>query len=93
MLRLEDREWKEFKVDNLFSVEKCKCSNATSLQKGYFPYVGATNNNNGTVSYVEKKNSWITKGNCIVFVCDGQGSVGYSIYKKEDFIGSTTLKV
>jgi hypothetical protein len=33
----------------------------------------------------------ITKGNCIVFICDGQGSVGYSNYMDADFIGSTTL--
>ena len=33
----------------------------------------------------------ITKGNCIVFICDGQGSVGYSNYMNIDFIGSTTL--
>ena len=34
-----------------------------------------------------------TKGNCIVFICDGQGSIGYSVYKESDFVGSTTLKV
>ena len=93
MLNLNDREWKAFKVKDIFSIEKCKCSSVSTLKPGDFPYVGATNRNNGIMSFVEKKDKWITRGNCIVFICDGQGSVGYSIYKKEDFIGSTTLKV
>ena len=93
MLNLNDREWKAFKVKDIFLIEKCKCSSVSTLKPGRFPYVGATNRNNGIMSFVEKKNKWITRGNCIVFICDGQGSVGYSIYKKEDFIGSTTLKV
>lgn len=93
MLSLNDRSWATFKVKEIFSIEKCKCSSVSSLKQGDFPYVGATNRNNGIMSFVEKKERWITKGNCIVFICDGQGSVGYSIYKKEDFIGSTTLKV
>lgn len=93
MLNLNDREWKAFKVKDIFLIEKCKCSSVSTLKPGNFPYVGATNRNNGIMSFVEKKDKWTTKGNCIVFICDGQGSVGYSIYKKEDFIGSTTLKV
>ena len=93
MLNLNDREWKAFKVKDIFLIEKCKCSSVSTLKPGKFPYVGATNRNNGIMSFVEKKDKWITRGNCIVFICDGQGSVGYSIYKKEDFIGSTTLKV
>lgn len=86
--------WKEFKVKTIFpNIEKCKCGNAGSLEDGRTPYVGATNRNNGTMRYVKASEKLVTKGNCIVFICDGQGSVGYSIYKAEDFVGSTTLKV
>ena len=42
---------------------------------------------------VKFKDELITKGNCIVFICDGQGSVGYTNYIEDDFIGSTTLSV
>ena len=35
----------------------------------------------------------VTAGNCIIFICDGQGSVGYTNYMDRDFIGSTTLTV
>jgi len=86
--------WKEFKVKTIFpNIEKCKCGNVGNLEDGNIPYVGATNRNNGTMRYVKAPEKLITKGNCVVFICDGQGSVGYSIYKSEDFVGSTTLKV
>lgn len=86
--------WKEYKVKELFpDIEKCKCNNVGNLKDGSIPYVGATNRNNGVIRFVQGDNKIITKGNCIAFICDGQGSIGYSIYKKEDFIGSTTLKV
>lgn len=91
---LKSVEWKEFKIGDLFKLEKCKCNNASLLKKGgNVPYVGATNNRNGTMYFVQKKDSLMTKGNCIVFVQDGEGSMGTSFYKKEDFIGSTTLTV
>ena len=93
MLSLENKEWKPFKVEELFSIYKCKCSKAGDLKKGNTPYIGATNRNNGLMSFVEKNEKLMTQGNCITFICDGQGSVGYSIYKYENFIGSTTLKI
>ena len=77
----------------MFDIEKCKCSNVSILKSGDVPYIGATNKNNGVMNFIKYDNKLMTKGNCIVFICDGQGSVGYSIYKKENFIGSTTLKV
>ena len=82
-----------FKVKDIFdSIEKCKCNNVSVLNAGTYQYIGATNRNNGLMAFVDDDKK-ITKGNCIVFICDGQGSVGYSLYKESDFIGSTTLKV
>ncbi len=92
-LSLNDVEWGEFRIGDVFQIEKCKCSKVAALSYGDTPYVGATNRNNGILSFVENKVNLITKGNCIAFICDGEGSIGYSIYKAEDFIGSTTVKV
>lgn len=92
-LKLTDRSWKPFKLHTVFQIENCKCSKVSSLIDGNIPYVGATNRNNGVIKFVSGDNNLITKGNCIAFICDGEGSVGYSIYKNEDFIGSTTVKV
>lgn len=92
-MELASKEWKAFKLSSIFDVEHCKCSNVSKLRDGNVPYVGATNRNNGVLHFVEYDETLITKGNCIAFICDGEGSVGTSIYKKEDFIGSTTVKV
>lgn len=40
---------------------------------------------------VEMNDKLVSKGNAIVFIGDGQGSVGYVTYQAQDFIGSTTL--
>jgi len=90
---LKNIQWGEFEIGKIFKIENCKCSNISLLQSGNFPYVGATNRNNGVLKFVKPIETLITKGNCIAFICDGEGSVGYSIYKEEDFIGSTTVKV
>lgn len=90
---LKNIQWGEFEIGKLFKIENCKCSNVSLLQNGTMSYVGASNRNNGVIKFVKPDENLITKGNCIAFICDGEGSVGYSIYKKEDFIGSTTVKV
>ncbi len=92
-LKLTNREWKQFKLSSIFKIENCKCSKVSGLQKGSTPYVGATNRNNGVMNFVKADEKLITKGNCLAFICDGEGSVGYSVYKSEDFVGSTTVKV
>lgn len=90
---LKNIQWCEFEIGKIFKIENCKCTNVSLLQNGNIPYVGATNRNNGVIKFVKPIDKLITKGNCIAFICDGEGSVGFSIYKDEDFIGSTTVKV
>lgn len=84
--------WKEFKIKDIFELKNCKCSNASDLIDGNdIPYIGAKKNENGIMKYVKYDENLVSKGNCIIFICDGQGSVGYSNYNEYDFIGSTTL--
>ncbi len=89
--------WKYFKLggeDGIFQFENCKCGNAGELDVGDdIFYIGAKKNNNGVMKKVAYNENLVTKGNCIVFICDGQGSVGYTNYMGVDFIGSTTLAV
>lgn len=89
--------WKYFNLgglDGIFQFENCKCGNAGELDCGEdIFYIGAKKNNNGVMKKVAYNAELVTKGNCIVFICDGQGSVGYSNYMDKDFIGSTTLTV
>lgn len=89
--------WKYFKLggkDGIFQFENCKCKNAGELDAGNDVfYIGAKKNSNGVMKKVAFHENLMTKGNCIVFICDGQGSVGYTNYMNADFIGSTTLTV
>lgn len=97
-LKLNKKEWEWFSVGNLFGnkkniIGKCKCSSATDLlQDGNdIAYVGAKKTDNGIMKYVQMEDDLVTQGNCMLFIGDGQGSVGYSLYQPDDFIGSTTL--
>lgn len=92
-LSLEDRDWKSFKAKCIFNLKKGKCSNASGLLIDGVDvnYVGAKKDNNGIMRRVSHNSGLISEGNCIIFIGDGQGSVGYSLYQPEDFIGSSTL--
>lgn len=94
-IELNTQNWKYFYLKDIFKFEKCKCSKAKEfLEDGNdIAYVGAKKSNNGIVRYVKYEVKYITKGNCLVFIGDGQGSVGYSNYQPIDFIGTTTLHV
>lgn len=91
-IQLDITTWKEFKVGDLFELKKCKCGQAGDLVDGTdINYIGAKKNDNGLMKTVLYEKALVSKGNSIIFICDGQGSVGYSIYMDKDFIGSTTL--
>ncbi len=90
--------WKTFNLTGekgIFQIEACKCSNAGDLleEGNEIEYIGAKKDENGVMCLVKRNDSLVTKGNCIIFICDGQGSVGYANYIDHDFIGSTTLSV
>ncbi len=90
---IDTSSWKYFKIGAIFKLEKCKCSNATDLLEdgNDIYYVGAKKDDNGIIKKVAYNEDIVSRGNCIVFIGDGQGSVGYCTYQPNDFIGSTTL--
>ena len=90
--------WEYFPIsgkNGIFIMESCKCSNAGELLEdgNDIDYIGAKKDDNGVMRRVKNNEELTTKGNCIVFICDGQGSVGYTNFIENDFIGSTTLSV
>lgn len=95
--QLDINNWAYFCLRDIFNetLDKGKCNNASSLLEdgNEIAYVGAKKTDNGIINYVKKEDNLITKGNCIVFISDGQGSVGYSLYWPVDFIGTTNLKI
>ena len=99
-MNLNVDSWKEFYISDceqhsgLFKIENCKCGCAGDLEDGNdINYIGAKKNENGVMKKVVRDERLVSKGNGIIFICDGEGSVGYTNYIQEDFIGSTTLSI
>ena len=93
-------EWKTFHVQRtkqqsgLFEIENCKCGSAGELEDGNdINYIGAKKSYNGVMRSVTIDKNLVSRGRGIMFICDGEGSVGYTNYMNEDFIGSTTTSI
>ncbi|PWK26324.1 type I restriction modification DNA specificity protein [Arcicella aurantiaca] len=96
VIPLSEKEWKAFKIGDLFiKLEQGKSKGLNHLRKTNLGvnYLGATNLNNGVLCQVEKQNNLIQKGNSIAFIRNGEGSMGYAIYKLEDFIATSDISV
>ncbi|KKB33482.1 restriction endonuclease subunit S [Bacillus thermotolerans] len=87
---------REFKVGDIFTtIYRGKNSSfETGSSDKQYPYVGAAYNNNGVVNFVDYiEGMHVSNGNSIVFIATGEGSVGYAVYKQEDFIASKNVFV
>lgn len=84
--------WKPFVTYRLFPILENGKANQQMLKEGdECFYVGAKKDGNGVMFHCLRDESLITKGNCIIFICNGQGSVGYANYIETDFIGTTDI--
>lgn len=95
LVELEDLEWKDYKVGDLFRFERKPSKGLIHLnsKKDGISYLGATNRNNGVLDFVEEKGDLVYEGNAIAFIRNGEGSMGYSIYKYEPFIATQDISV
>lgn len=97
ILDIEKEKWQEIMVKDIFEgkIENCKCSVASNLIDGNdIYYLGAKKKDGCVIKKVAYDEDLITKGNCIAFICDGDGSVGYHNYiDLDEFIGTTNLAV
>ncbi len=86
--------WKNYILRDLFPIlvaGKSKGLNHIEKSDSGISYLGATNQNNGVLCFVEPNANAIQKGNCIAFVRNGEGSMGYSVYKAENFIATSDM--
>ena len=88
-------KWKRFRVGDLFyttekgNLPRGKVHSKEKLPEGTdFFYVGAKKRDNGIMHRCGYDEQLINRGNCIVFICNGQGSVGFSNYINTDFMAS-----
>ncbi|MBR2133775.1 MAG: restriction endonuclease subunit S [Eubacterium sp.] len=91
-MNLNVTEWKPFITSRLFPIMENGKANQQMLDEGdECFYVGAKKDDNGVMLHCLRNDALITKGNCIVFICNGQGSVGFANYMDVDFIGTTDI--
>lgn len=89
---LEIDKWEEFRIGTLFELSNGKNKSAGDLEDGDdINYIGAKCNDNGVMNRVKLVPENVSEGNCVIFICNGQGSVGYSIYMDKDFIGTADI--
>ena len=91
-MRLDVSNWEPFVTSRLFPImENGKASQQMLEEGNECFYVGAKKDDNGVMIHCQKDRALMTKGNCIVFICNGQGSVGFANYMDVDFIGTTDI--
>lgn len=91
-MNLDTSSWQEFVIDNLFDTFERGKANQTMLENGHdLFYVGARRGDNGVMLHCAYDKSLVSAGNCIVFISNGQGSVGYANYMDVDFVASKDL--
>lgn len=82
--KLEIKNWKEFKIQELFEVKRPVARSLSNYEDGDTPFIASGNYNNGIIKYcTPKKNEILDKGNCItVSPIDAS-----SFYQENDFLG------
>ena len=91
-MSLNTDEWGSFRIADLFPILQTGRANQGLLEDGddCF-YVGAKKDDNGVMIHCAYDPNLVQRGNCIIFICNGQGSVGYANYMDRDFIGTTDI--
>jgi len=91
-MNLDVDKWGSFRVADLFPVLQNGKANQGMLSDGdECFYIGAKKNDNGVMLHCAYDNDLVQRGNCIIFICNGQGSVGYANYMDVDFVGTTDI--
>lgn len=96
VIPLSQKEWNGFEIGELFEISAGKSKGLNHLQSvanGGVNYLGATNQNNGVLAYVKTAKQMMHKGNSICFIRNGEGSMGFSVYKAENFIATSDISV
>ncbi len=77
MLDLHDREWKEFRICDIFIIKAGKRLTKSDMASGNKPFIGATDNNNGITEFVSNTN---ISEDCNVLGVNYNGSVVENFY-------------
>lgn len=87
------KKWEPFTVEQLFRLEHGKANDGVLEEGTDCVYLGAKWNDCGFMRTCKYNPQLAHKGNCVCFITNGQGSVGYAFYKglEDDFIATIDL--
>ena len=91
-MKIDTNTWGWFQIGKLFDKFETGKGHDTLLNDGDdCLYLGAKKSDNGVMRTCATDDSMLQEGNCIVFICNGAGSVGYANYMDKPFIATTDL--
>lgn len=91
-MKIDTSAWGWFQIGKLFDKFETGKGHDTLLGDGdTCLYLGAKKSDNGVMRTCATDESMLQEGNCIVFICNGAGSVGYANYMDRPFIATTDL--
>ena len=83
---LSEKEFGEFRLQDLFDTKKGNQNKMTDLKNGDFPLVSAKNGNNGLKDFVTKNHKEIYPKQSLTLNNDGDGGAGISYYQAFDYL-------
>ena len=90
--KLSEREWKEFRIEDLFEVSRGNAKNLTDIKgDGNIAVISASDKNNGCQKFTNKiNNETIFKK---VISVNNNGSIGFTYYHPYNFIASSDVSI
>lgn len=89
MLDLHDREWSEFPISAIFTINPGKRLTKSDMKVGKRPFIGATDSNNGITNYVSNSNASL---DCNVLGVNYNGSVVETFFHPYECVFSDDVK-
>lgn len=86
VIPLSEKDWAEFRLQELFETEKGNQNNMSSLKNGDLPLISAKKDTNGLKDFVTKNNKKQFDKHCLTLNNDGDGGAGISYYQPFDFL-------
>lgn len=91
-MNLDISKWGKFRIGKLFyKLENGKANDGMLDDGDERIYLGAKKDDNGVMRHCASNLELEQDGNCIIFICNGQGSVGYANYMNDTFIGTSDI--
>lgn len=88
---IENKEWKNFEINDIFSIKSGKRLTKSDMHTGNIPFVSASAENNGITNFINNKNDSIDS-NVLGVNYDGNGGMVISFYHPYKTIFSDSVK-